>query len=271
MTLGSDFATRVVTGALMAAAAIVATYLGGHVFAAFWGLIAVIAAVEWQRLSRDGSHDARAAMAAAGAGGAIVAFVVGLPGLVVALALAAAIAAVAASARAARLLMAVGPIYAGGPILGVLWLRAAPADGLLAVLVLFGLVWGSDVFAYLAGRLIGGPRLWPRISPKKTWAGLIGGVAGGVACAALVVVVAGRAVTPSLLGVFVVLTLVSAAGDLFESSLKRRFDVKDSSTIIPGHGGVMDRIDGFVAAVAAACLIAAVKGVDPAAVLAGGG
>ena len=114
-------------------------------------------------------------------------------------------------------------------------------------------MWVTDIGGYVAGRGIGGPKLWPRISPKKTWAGAIGGflaslvVAGGFAAFAL-----GK--TGPLLVLGAILSIASQLGDLFESAVKRRFGVKDSSHIIPGHGGLMDRLDGFVVAVIGAAL-----------------
>jgi len=159
--------------------------------------------------------------------------------------------------RRRPLWIAVGSLYIGVPILALTWIRTDA--GWAMVLWLFLVVWTTDVFAYVFGRSIGGPLLWPRISPNKTWAGLIGGVGsagvlGGVAGLALGTaqgaVGAGVAVA---LGVL--LGLVSQAGDLVESAFKRRFRVKDSGDLIPGHGGLLDRVDGLVVAAAALALV----------------
>lgn len=148
-----------------------------------------------------------------------------------------------------------GVVYAG--LLGVALaaLRADAVYGLASVTVLLVLVWATDSFAYFAGRSIGGPKLWPRVSPKKTWSGSLGGLAGGVILAALTAAAFGLRVGPMLILCLAFLSIASQAGDLFESAVKRHFDRKDSSGIIPGHGGMMDRVDGLIFAAAAAALI----------------
>lgn len=147
---------------------------------------------------------------------------------------------------------AFGVLYAGLPVIAVLVLRADPDYGLAATLWLFAIVWATDSAAYASGRLIGGPKLWPRISPNKTWAGF----AGGLIAAALVGAVAARLIGATSLAaltlVGVAVSMVSQAGDLFESGVKRRFGVKDSGRLIPGHGGLMDRVDGLIVAALAA-------------------
>jgi phosphatidate cytidylyltransferase len=128
------------------------------------------------------------------------------------------------------------------------------------MMFLFAIVWSTDIVAYFVGRALGGPKLMPRVSPKKTWSGAIGGTV-----AAIVVAVA-IAKAAALTGLFaiamlaVVLSVFAQGGDLFESFLKRRFDAKDSSHLIPGHGGLMDRLDGFVTASVVAALIGLARG-----------
>ncbi|MDX2073914.1 MAG: phosphatidate cytidylyltransferase [Alphaproteobacteria bacterium] len=139
-----------------------------------------------------------------------------------------------------------GLVYVAIPCACLLWLRRE-ADGASLVLTLFLIVWATDIGAYFAGRLIGGPKLAPAISPNKTWAGL----GGGALAAALVAAIATSfSPVPSGVGNAIVLGLALAvlgqAGDLFESWLKRRADVKDSGTLIPGHGGLLDRVDGLI-------------------------
>ncbi len=140
------------------------------------------------------------------------------------------------------------------------------SSGFPAILFVFAVVWASDILGYFVGRAVGGPKLWERVSPKKTRSGAIGGLAGAVVAALGVAIAVVGA--PSLLALGVlgaVLSVISQAGDLFEFAVKRRFDVKDLSQIIPGHGGLMDRLDGFVAVVVAACLIGVWRaGVDAA-------
>ena len=151
-----------------------------------------------------------------------------------------------------------GLIYAGLPAIALAALRGSDSAGLAATLFLFAIVWATDILAYFVGRAIGGPKLAPTISPGKTWSGAIGGAVAGVV-AGLVVALqfgasAGMAV---MIAVAFALSVVSQLGDLFESRLKRVFGVKDSGRLIPGHGGVMDRVDGLVAAAVALLLLGA--------------
>jgi phosphatidate cytidylyltransferase len=134
-------------------------------------------------------------------------------------------------------------------------LRLDPGWGLTALLFLFATVWITDIFAFLCGRAIGGPLLWPRVSPKKTWSGAIGGLAGGVAAGVLVAYASGIGKLGMAGVVALLLSVLAQAGDLFESAVKRRFGAKDASRFIPGHGGLMDRLDGFLFAAFAALII----------------
>ena len=142
---------------------------------------------------------------------------------------------------------AAGVYYAGFPAVALIWIRGDPAYGWLAILYLFVIVWTTDSAAYLFGRWIGGPKLAPRISPKKTWSGLIGG-ALSAGLAGLVFALGRRWArsAPSLALLAIVLALISQLGDLGESAVKRVFGMKDTSGLIPGHGGVLDRIDGLL-------------------------
>ena len=141
--------------------------------------------------------------------------------------------------------------------LGLRFCGPIPQLGFVALLFLFAIVWATDIFAYLVGRLMGGPLLWPDVSPKKTWAGAIGGLAGGVAAGAGVAY-ASIGMAPALAGgLALVLSIVAQGGDLFESAVKRRFGAKDASSLIPGHGGLMDRLDGFIVAALVGVLIGA--------------
>ena len=146
-----------------------------------------------------------------------------------------------------------GLLYAGLPAVSLIWLRAQP-DGFSLVMWAMALVWATDVFAYFAGRGIGGPKIWPAISPNKTWAGLIGGATAAGMFSALFGHFAEWEQSPALLLLFgVLLAIVAQAGDFFESWLKRRAGVKDSGKLLPGHGGLMDRVDGLVPV---ACVVA---------------
>ncbi|MGH6768372.1 MAG: phosphatidate cytidylyltransferase, partial [Xanthobacteraceae bacterium] len=150
--------------------------------------------------------------------------------------------------------------YAAAIGLAPIILRADAGYGFLAMIYLFAIVWSTDVMAYVAGRAIGGPKLAPRVSPNKTWSGAIGGLVGGAIAAVVVAVVVGLGPLVVVTSIAIVLSVFAQAGDLFESALKRRFGAKDSGRLIPGHGGLMDRLDGFVAAAALACVIGLVRG-----------
>lgn len=163
-----------------------------------------------------------------------------------------------------------GAAYALIPAIALVVLRSDQDWGLIVVLWLLCIVWASDIGAYFAGRLIGGAKLWPAVSPKKTWAGAIGGVlAAVVAGMGFLLVAAPEIVQPvAHITLIVILSAFSQLGDLAESALKRHFGVKDSSDLIPGHGGVMDRMDALVAAAVAAAAIGVARGGGD---LAGGG
>jgi phosphatidate cytidylyltransferase len=154
-------------------------------------------------------------------------------------------------------LSALGVLYVGIPAIALLWLRGDEPYGFQAVLMLLLAVGFTDTGAFIAGRSIGGPKLWPRVSPNKTWSGLIGGVsAAGLVCGLFSAAIPGS--SPLQLALMGVLCgLIAQAGDLAESALKRAFGVKDASQLIPGHGGFMDRMDGVVGAAAVAALVAA--------------
>jgi phosphatidate cytidylyltransferase len=143
--------------------------------------------------------------------------------------------------------LAVGLAYAGLAAISLALLRGSDTPGLWAILFLFAVVWATDILAYFVGRALGGPRLAPAISPGKTWSGAIGGAVGGIAAGAAVAAAAGR-LSLSLVLIGALLSIASQIGDLFESGVKRRYGVKDASGLIPGHGGLMDRVDGLVAA-----------------------
>jgi phosphatidate cytidylyltransferase len=158
--------------------------------------------------------------------------------------------------------LAFGVLYIGLAGIALIHLRGDTAAGRGNVLFLFLVVWASDIGAYLAGRRFGGPKLAPAISPNKTWSG----AAGGLAAAMLVGLLAAAVIAPDgldigrVLLVAVILAVLAQLGDLFESWLKRRFNVKDSSALIPGHGGLLDRLDAVLAAAPAAALLGALLG-----------
>ncbi|WP_424363044.1 phosphatidate cytidylyltransferase [Methylocystis parvus] len=258
----ADLGPRVASAVVLVAVAVVTLYLGGDVFAAFWLVAGFAVNWEWQGLVGGERRMARviaggAAVAAAAAFGRY-----GLAGVAaLEIAVFAAIAAILAGAGS-RVWAATGVVYAGVLTFSVCWLRESPDFGALAIGFLFAIVWGTDIFAYFGGRLIGGPKLWPRVSAGKTWSGTITGVVSGALLGLATAYVAGGPSLASLPTFMVALATaaISQMGDLFESSVKRRFGVKDSSQLIPGHGGVMDRLDGFIFACAFAAALGLARG-----------
>jgi phosphatidate cytidylyltransferase len=152
--------------------------------------------------------------------------------------------------------LALGVLYIGLAGIALIELRHDNEAGRANVLFLFLVVWASDIGAYMAGRMLGGPKLWPAVSPNKTWSG----AGGGLLAAILAALVAALALTPgaspvAVVAVAALLGVASQSGDLLESAIKRHFHVKDSSHLIPGHGGVLDRLDGVLAAAPVAALL----------------
>jgi phosphatidate cytidylyltransferase len=244
----ADLAPRIVAAIVMMAAALGSALAGGYWFCGFWLIAALVVHWEWQNLIGGENVGLRSLL-----GGS--ALVVAAPlatndatfwAIVALLAGAAAVAVTSGTKPTIRWMPGAGVLYAGAMLVSVCLLRASWPYGLHAIFWLFAVVWGTDIMAYFGGRLIGGPKLWPRVSPAKTWSGFCVGVICGAGAGLAV------ASAASSLGALFACGLLAGAlaqgGDLLESFLKRRFGVKDSSRLIPGHGGLMDRLDGFIAA-----------------------
>ncbi len=270
----SDLMPRVIVGVVLIAVALGALRAGGLWFGALATLASLLMFAEWSQMHQIGRAKRFVGLVVIGL--SCVAAMLGLPTYAVqGLILFAGAWALSQDAfRRAGDGLAAGLVYAGLPGIALIWLREP--SGLGIVLWVLLIVWSTDILAYFSGRAIGGPKIAPRISPKKTWAGLIGGMSGAaIASAAMAVwwfqadfARAGGLGDPSgfwnprnpvamaLIGA--VLAVVSQAGDFYESWLKRRAGVKDSGKLLPGHGGVMDRLDGLVpVAVVVAVLMAA--------------
>lgn len=252
--LGSDLWPRVGAALLMGAAALLIAWIGGFVFAAFWWAASVVVLWEWQRIVRGDRLTERVAIGALGLAFAALfamhGYALGAVGTLVLLALAVSWFA----GPTARIWPGAGALYAGALVVSLVLLRQSPSYGLPAILWLFAVVWGADIAAYFAGRLIGGPRLWPRVSPAKTWSGAVAGAFAGAAFGLLLSGWTNR--IDRLFWIGLTAAVIGELGDLFESALKRHFRVKDSGRLIPGHGGLMDRLDAFIAASVFAALIA---------------
>jgi phosphatidate cytidylyltransferase len=254
-----ELALRICSALVLVPLAIGTAYLGGWPFAIFWSLAAIGVFWEWNTLVAGNGR--RPAVMVGGAA-LVVSLVLAADRLLGAIfVLAIGIIGIAPMAPAQhRGWVAGGVPYAGAIGIAPIVLRSDREDGFVAVMLLFAIVWTTDIAAYFLGRLIGGPKLLPRVSPKKTWSGAISGLAAAVLAAIAVAKVAGLSGLLSIALVAAILSSVAQAGDLFESQLKRRFGAKDSSHLIPGHGGLMDRLDGFVFAAAVAALIGILRG-----------
>ena len=256
----NNLVLRIASAAVMAPVALLTAYLDDWPFALFWGLAAIAVLWEWTTLVAGPDH--RLMLSACGSAIAVAALVGWLHRPVTAILLVGlgALAALIFAPRRRRLWITAGIGYAGCMLLAPLLLRADAADGFLVMLLLFAIVWTTDVFGYFAGRAFGGPKLMPAVSPKKTWSGAIAGTLGAMVVAVLVANAFGPFDWTAIAVVALVLSVVAQGGDLFESWVKRQFGAKDASHLIPGHGGVMDRLDGFWAAALVGCLIGLARG-----------
>ena len=249
---------RIAAAFVLAPLAIGAAYAGGW----YWTVLATLGAiglfVEWLAVTYTARN---VPVSAAG----VVALVLSAPFLAIGnvnaalVVLALGLVAVAFRATEPRIWAVAGFLYAAAAQVAALLVRLDQAKGLSALILVLLVVWATDIGGYFAGRAIGGPKLWPRVSPKKTWAGAIGGFV-----ASLLVAIGFSASdlgkTLPLVILAAMLSVAAQFGDLFESAIKRRFGVKDSGHIIPGHGGVMDRLDGFVAAIVLAAIFGVLRG-----------
>jgi phosphatidate cytidylyltransferase len=260
--LVQEWPLRAFSGVLLAVIALAAIFAGPYFFAIFVGLIALAAAREWHRMTSGRSY----ALEVLFTGAAIV--------LALAILVSTAHPAWAACMLVGGALLSgvaayrygnsarwngAGAIYIGVPALCLAALRAA--HGPWVVIGLFITIWTADTGALVFGRFVGGPKLAPELSPNKTWAGIVGGIlAPVVALTSYIVLLGGSGRSAAVLGV--VLALAAHAGDLFESWLKRRVGLKNSGGLIPGHGGVLDRIDSTLFVVPLAAALVFVFGVD---------
>lgn len=250
-----DFTKRIIFGVLLAGLALALLWAGPVPFAFAILAVSLIMAWEWGRVVRGTDQDVTMLVHAVAVTAAIGLASIGYAGLGAAAILIGAIIVALLQFGAHPVLSTLGVLYTGLPAVALLWLRSQDPNGLYVVVFLFLIVWSTDTFAYLSGRLIGGPKLAPSISPKKTWAGLIFGVAAAMVVTWLFARWLG-APPLALCGFAGVLAIISQVGDLGESALKRRFGIKDSSALIPGHGGFLDRVDSLVPVAVAAPLYA---------------
>jgi len=221
----SNLVLRVISSLILAPLALALAYFGGWPFAAFWVIASAIVLAEWLMLVIGRNPFA------------------------------------AFPWNGSQWLWALsGVVYAGAMLAATLLLRSDASLGFVAIVFVFAVVWGSDILAYFVGRAVGGPKLMPRVSPSKTWSGAAGGTLASIIFGILVAKFSGIGNLGAVALIALLLSVISQAGDLIESALKRHFHVKDSSGLLPGHGGLMDRLDGYVTAVVAAALIGLARG-----------
>ncbi|AYG59052.1 phosphatidate cytidylyltransferase [Rhizobium jaguaris] len=258
--MSRELRLRIISGVILAAVVLAATWYGGLSFRILAAAIGLLVYYEWSTITdlhgRDPQGNALGWLGLVLIAGATLMeeSVYSLEVLVVFVA----ITAIMVTIRHKSWWLPGGIFYAGLTAIALAEIRDDDLRGFVLMLFIFATVWATDIFAYFVGRAIGGPKLAPRISPGKTWSGAIGG--------AIAAVIAGTAVVWSFFSaddlwipaLALVLSICSQIGDLFESFIKRRFGVKDSSHLIPGHGGVMDRVDGLIFACFAAFLLAIV-------------
>lgn len=264
MRIGEDFLPRLASALVLGPLVMLVAVAGGWAFSALVALSSVIVLWEWLRMIGAKPRTPLLVIGAATMVVAVLLLAIRPPpaaiGIVVLGAITAAL--VARSNRERRTWAPFGVLYAGALALPTLILRHDGSLGLVSLVWLLAVVWSTDIAAYFCGRLIGGPKLWPRVSPNKTWAGSLGGALFGM-LAGMATLYLARVETALLAApVALLASFASQSGDLFESAMKRRFGVKDSSHLIPGHGGLMDRLDGFIAAAAVMLLIGLLRTPD---------
>ena len=249
---------RVAAALVLAPVAIICAYVGGWLWTTLVTLAAIGLFVEWVMVTCAERHVGVTVSGIVALALATPFFAVGrVEAALVVLGLG--LVAVVVRAPAPRVWVIGGYLYAAAAQLASVVVRLDREAGLSALILVLLVVWASDIGGYFAGRAIGGPKLWPRVSPKKTWAGALGGFAASLVVAAAFAGFGFAKLLPMLL-LGAVLSIASQFGDLFESAVKRHFGIKDSSHIIPGHGGLMDRLDGFVAAIALAAIFGFLRG-----------
>ena len=258
---GSALGARIASALVMVPVALAIVWYGGPWIAGLAALAAAVMAWEWSRLVGRASSLTDSLLLAGIAAipvllGAYIAIwfglLVGLAGILLQHRL-------AGSRNAAPIWTAAGLAWIIGPCIGFVWLRSEPA-GTATMFWLLAVVWAIDTAAYIAGKTIGGPKLAPRISPKKTWAGLIGGLLAAILVGLAAALIVGSDKIWQIALLSDALAIVEQIGDMAESFAKRRFGAKDSGSLIPGHGGLLDRLDGMLAVVVAVVILSLVTG-----------
>ncbi|NVK35771.1 MAG: phosphatidate cytidylyltransferase [Rhodobacteraceae bacterium] len=244
----SDLKLRFLSALVLGPVVIALVYFGGFAYSAMILVAALLFQYEWFSITGSKALDVLTGIGYLSLVLSVVGYISGYPLIAVGVIVAGAALLYLVSGFSIRGRWgAEGLVYSGLALLSLVAARAGQ-DGLAFVVFLLVVVWATDIFAYFVGRFVGGPKLWRRVSPNKTWSGALGGLAFSIALGSLCAFLFGYTDLTGWALLAIALSLVSQAGDLLESAIKRRFDVKDSSRLIPGHGGIMDRIDGLVSA-----------------------
>ena len=257
-----DLGLRSLSAAILIPAVLLNVWAGGIWFNLFVGLLGVLIALEWTTMVHR-QDPAQFALHAAGAMcGALLPLEVGVAGAGLAIGVLWLISAVFAwfQDSSGAMWRYLGVPYAGIPAIALVLLRNDADYGIAAIIWVMVIVWAADILAYFSGRIIGGPKLAPVISPKKTLAGLGGAIVGSATASVILGLIMGNSALVILAVLAAGFAVVEQGGDLFKSALKRHYGVKDSGRLIPGHGGVIDRVDGLIAVATVAALIGAMRG-----------
>ncbi len=263
---------RILAALALAPVVLLVTWAGGAWFALMMLAAGVLMAREWVYIVHGGDKPQFLLHAVAGVSGVLAGLAAGLsgPGRIVMLEFAGAgllawVASLILTARARKgftIHHVLGVPYIWMATFSLMVLRNTPECGTHAVFFLFAVIWAADSLAYFIGRALGGPKFAPRISPKKTWSGFFGAVTGGALAGLGYGLALGQGPWAALMSIGALLGGFEQFGDLFESAMKRRFGVKDSGALIPGHGGILDRVDGLAAAAMLALVIGALASGD---------
>ncbi|MBP2238028.1 phosphatidate cytidylyltransferase [Sinorhizobium kostiense] len=253
----SELKLRIASGLVLAAIALGATWAGGSAFQLLSVAIGLLVYYEWSTITRLAERDFQGNAIGWVSQGILAVLVLfdHMPLTLPVFAGCVAVAILWVAIRKTSFWLPGGIAYAGLTSISLAAVRGADYLGLVATLFVFAVVWGTDIFAYFVGRAVGGPKLAPAISPGKTWSGAIGGTICGILAGTAVFLAHFSLQDLRIPLIALVLSVSSQVGDLFESFVKRRFGVKDSSRLIPGHGGVMDRVDGLIFACVAALVL----------------
>ncbi len=254
-----ELGQRVCSALVLGVGALAATAIGGLPFLLFWTGAALWMWWEWVGIVRAEPRPFVLSLGGVALAGMAIALAFDHPAMAFIYVIIGT-AVVAASANRERAWTSLGVLYGAVLVISCVILRADPAHGLAAILWLFAVVWAADIAAYFTGRALGGPLLAPALSPKKTWSGTLGGALAGMLAGSITVVFMGLTWRAIHLGLALLIVAAAQIGDLFESAMKRRFGVKDASQLIPGHGGLMDRLDGFLVAAIVALAIGLAHG-----------